>query len=271
MLVDALAHGKPCDKGSKDEAQIHERCQKGHTDAQSSHGEGKKLAAAGVRDSAQQSGNDITRKKYGQHNERNTLAQGKRKNRSHGISFASRNEKGGHEHKEENDKDILKNRHAQCEAGAGTRRYAHVVVELHADGRGTQRTCHCRDCDHRPLKAEIQSRHQPGTEHRDSDLHRATQKRIPSEVFQLAKGELHSENKQEEHDADLRHGSHGLPGLLTCHRLEKSGICDSESAQEIGDKQRLAQLQQDQGRKHHTHQHESQQGKHRRQPRRGQW
>jgi hypothetical protein len=56
-------------------------------------------------------------------------------------------------------------------------------------------------------------------------------------MSQFAEREFHSQHKEEEHDSDLRHRSHGFSCLITCHRLEKAGICDSESAQEIGDKE----------------------------------
>ena len=117
------------------------------------------------------------------------------------------------------------------------------MVEFHADGGGAQSAGHGDYCNNRPLQAENHSRCESCSQHRNTDLNRTAEKCITPQVFQLAKGELHSEHKQEEHDSDLRHRSHGLPCLLTCHRLEKAGICDSESAQEIGDEQGLAQLE----------------------------
>ena len=109
------------------------------------------------------------------------------------------------------------------------------MIELHADGCGTQSARHGDYGDNRPVQAENHSRRETCSQHRDTHLNRTAKERIAAKMSQLAEREFHSQHEQEEHDTDLRHGSHGLSCLLTCHRLEKAGICDSESAQEIGD------------------------------------
>ena len=112
MLVDALAHSESGDKGSENKAQIHQRGQEGHADAESCHSEGEKLSTARICHSAQQPRNDITSKDDGYCNKCGALAECQCQHRPHGFSLASGHEKGGHEHKKEDDKNVLKNCHA---------------------------------------------------------------------------------------------------------------------------------------------------------------
>ena len=121
VLVDALAHSESRDKGSENETQIHQRSEECHANAESCHGEGEKLSTARICHGAEQPGNDIARKDDSQCNKCGALAKCQCQHRPHGFSLASGHEKGGHEHKKKDDKNVLKNCHAEGEAGTGAR------------------------------------------------------------------------------------------------------------------------------------------------------